>query len=600
MTREIAHDGRGALRVRFPYDPRLVEKVKSLPNRRWNSAEKHWWVPEDDVVALVDLLADEGFAIDETARRLYAERGGTRDLAPPAAAGGGPRPRGLFDAASPGPGGDASAAANVDWTVGRLNRAAREALEGAFPRSLWLVGEVSGFNKSAHKRHVGFVLVERAGGEPVAQVHAILFEDTRRETERKLADAGSPFRLEDEIEIRVRVRVELYDAWGQYRVRVEDLDVQYTLGEAARRREEIVRRLGEAGLLERNRSLPFPPVPLRLGVVTSLGSDAFNDVLKTLRESAFAFDVTVHGARVQGRQTEPSVLNALDWFRRRAPEFDAILICRGGGSRTDLAWFDSEALGRAVAEFPLPVIVGIGHEQDVSVLDAVGWRTKTPTAAALLVVDAVRRFLDRVSDGGGAVIDAAVTALRDERMRAAQRGARLVRAATALLDLERAELRRRRERTSAAARHVLSRARTALYGSALAVPKAAARLFEKRGTDLERSVRQLLQGARRDLAAAARLVDERRAALAPRAMRLVRAESERADARARRLHLVDPRRVVERGYAILRAAAGRLVTAAEDAPAGTRVTAELRGGTLRLTSEGPEPMARDGGHGGPR
>src|SRR5690606_32177216 len=142
-------------------------------------------------------------------------------------------------------------------------------------------------------------------------------------------------------------RVELYVPWGSYRFLIEELDVGYTLGEAARRREEIRRRLAEEGLLDRNRALPFPALPLRVGLVTSRGSDAYNDVLSTFKESGFAFRVVADGVRVQGRQTEPSVLNALDWFRAHAAELDVLLICRGGGSRTDLAWFDSEPIARA-------------------------------------------------------------------------------------------------------------------------------------------------------------------------------------------------------------------------------------------------------------
>jgi exodeoxyribonuclease VII large subunit len=186
------------------------------------------------------------------------------------------------------------------------------------------------------------------------------------------------------------------------------------------------------------------PVPLRVGLITSLGSDAYNDVLRTLQESGFAFRVTAHGARVQGRSTEPSVLNALDWFRERAADFDVILVCRGGGSRTDLAWFDSVQLGRAVALFPLPVVVGIGHEQDFSVLDAVGWRAKTPTAAASLLVDAVARSLDDLELRGSAVLDVATrrTARSRGRGPAPRRASPIARPACAPTD--RARLRARR------------------------------------------------------------------------------------------------------------------------------------------------------------
>lgn len=560
MSREVVRDA-GGLQVRFPFDRRLVDLIKSLPRRRWLAAEKLWWVPEEDAVALVDLLAPEGFAFDEAVQRLYADLGGRLALEPTAPS---PRPRppGLFDDPAP-------EAETVDaYTVGRLNREVAAILERAFPTPLWLVGEISGFNRGRHKRHVGFSLVERdPDGAQVSQIAAILFEESRRRIEAKLEAAGGPFALEDEVEVRLLVRVDLYEAWGAYRVVVEDLDVAFTLGEAARRREEIVRKLSADGLLDKNTALPFPTLPLRVGLITSLGSDAFHDVIRTLSESGFAFRVTAHGARVQGRSTEPSVLNALDWFRPRLAHFDVLVICRGGGSRTDLAWFDSEALGRAVAEFPVPVVVGIGHEQDVSVLDHVGWRAKTPTAAAGMLVERVREGLERVGALGAAVLRAAGELLRSERAARRETARRLAGAVRAFLGVERVEGRRRREHLVRAAGRRLDVARTALQTSA----------------------RQLGQAAHRDLAEERRRAVQAVRALGPKAARLLALEAERSSARDRRLHLVDPRRVVERGYAILRTRAGGVVVDPASAAEGTRLTAELRRGRLALRSEGPVP-----------
>ena len=562
MNREVFHDGERSIRIRFSFDRRLVDLVKSLHRRRWSADDKVWSVPDDDVVKLVDLLQPEGFAFDEEVRRRYADAGGSRPLRP-ASSPASPAPRGLFDSA---PAEAAESSSSEDWTVGRLNRAAKAALEAAFPGSFWLVGEIAGWNRSQHKRHVGFSLLERDGdGEQDAQVGAILFEGARREIERKLAAAGDPFRLEDEVTVRVRVRVDLYEPWGAYRVQVEDLDVAFTMGEAARRREEIVRKLTAEGLLERNAALAMAPLPLAIGLVTSLGSDAYHDVLRTLRESGFAFKVTVHGARVQGRQTEPSVLNALDWFRARQAHFDAILICRGGGSRTDLAWFDTERLGRAVALFPIPVVVGIGHEQDVSVLDHVARRAKTPTAAALQLVDAVRAALDSVEETGLAILAEARSIIHSEKLHRREAASRLARAVRAFLDVERVELRRRHE----------------------GLRRVTTRRIETSRVNLLASARQLGQGARRDLDAERRRTDDGAGRLAPRAQRALTLETERTDARARRVHLVDPRRVVERGYAIVRSAGGRVITDPVAAPKGARVEAELRGGRIGLVSEGP-------------
>jgi exodeoxyribonuclease VII large subunit len=537
VSREVVHDGAGSLRVRFPFDRRLVELLKSLPRRRWHADDKVWVVPEGDVGLLVELLQPEGFAFDDDVRRRYADGGGTRSV---------------------------PTASSDHWTVGRLNREVKAALTAAFPQAIWLIGEISGFNRNRHKKHVGFSLIEReATGEQAFQVQAILFDGVRQELERKLEAAGHPFRLEDEVEVRMRVRVDLFDAWGAYRVQIEDLDLTFTLGEAARRREEIVRKLAEAGLLERNAALSLPELPLRLGVITSLGSDAYHDVLRTLGESGFAFKVTVHGARVQGRATESSVLNALDWFAARQPHFDAILICRGGGSRTDLQWFDTETLGRAVALFPIPIVSGIGHEQDVSVLDHVARRAKTPTAAAAFFVDAVRAALQRVEDASAAVFDEARAILAAERLHRRDSARRLGRAVRAFVEVERVELRRRRE----------------------GLARVTTRRIETSRASLLAAARQLGQGARRDLATESRRSLRCAADLAPRALRAIALSAERIDGRVRRLHLVDPRRVVERGYAIVRGADGRVVVDPVQAPEGSRVTAELKSGWLKLRSE---------------
>lgn len=561
MSRRVTHDGQGNLEVRFSFDRSLVDRVKSLPHRRWNGAARCWIVPDLDVVALVDLLLPEQFGFDQATRELYAGMGGTAPLDDAPEATRGPVLPGLFDSADEAP----AALAADDYTVSGLNERVRSVIESAFPAAVWVVGEISGFDKNAHRRHVSFELAERTdSGSTVSKIPATLFESTRREIEQLLGRAGDPFRMQDEIAVRLRVRVELYVPWGQYRVVVEELDVNYTLGEAARRREEIVRRLTEAGLVGRNSALPLPPVPLRIGLVTSLGSDAYNDVLRTLQESGFAFQVTVHGARVQGKATEPSVLNALDWFRRRADRFDALLVCRGGGSRTDLMWFDSEPLGRAVACFPLPVIVGIGHEQDQSVLDAVGRSCKTPTAAATQIVRTVSDSLKRLEAAGLELLAAAARRLGEENRRRRERENRLVLLARHLLQKERSALTHRRRRAVTGAGASLAAARRQVAGWSGSIPRQAWREME-----------------REKIALAGRL-----RGLAPGCQRLVARETERLQGREQRLRLVDPQSVLDRGYALLRLEGGGVLTRAEQAPEGTMVQARLKSGSLRLRSEG--------------
>jgi len=544
------------LRIEFPYDPRLVALVKGLPSRMWNNGEKFWSVPVDHAVATVDLLRPHGFAFDEETLRQY-------------------------DAGRE--------AAGEHLTVSQLNLQVREAVLNAFPVPLWLVGEVSGFNRNAHKKWIGFQLVERnSAGETIAQIEAVLSPDDRRSLEAKLQREGAPFRLEDEIQVRVLVQVDLRADWGRYQIAVRDIDVAYTLGEVARRREEILRRLTAEGVLERNRALPFPSLPLRVGLVTSLGSDAYHDILRTFRESGFSFEMTVHGARVQGPSTEASVLNALDWFREQAGEFDLVLICRGGGSRTDLAWFDSEALGRAVALFPLPVVVGIGHEEDRCVLDEVGWRRKTPTAAAQFVVETVKQALLRAQEAAAAILSQAKGRVEEEAEAHRQRARRLARAIEVRVGAEARELLHRTGRLRRGVRGLLlvGRQEAARFRSSL--QRSADAFLGRTDAHLAEVVGRLSRGARRDLAAARHYVAQAAPLVSTRSRRQAARAVERLEAQAKRLHSLDPQRVVERGYAIVRAAEGAVVTDADQAPHGTALRVQLKRGALRARSEGEE------------
>lgn len=554
--RRVTADAGGLLRIEFSYTPRLVALVRGLPERQWNNGEKFWTVPVEHVVATVDLLRPHGFALDAETLRLYEAR---RETSPD------------------------------HLTVSQLNLQVREAVLKAFPVPLWVVGEVSGFNRNAHKKWVGFQLVERnSAGEIVAQVEAVLSPDDRQSLEAKLQREGAPFRLEDEIQVRLLVTVDLRADWGRYQVAVRDIDVAYTLGEVARRREEILRKLTAEGVIERNRSLPFPDLPLRVGVVTSLGSDAYHDVLRTFRESGYAFAVTVHGSRVQGPSTEASVLNALDWFRDRAGEFDLVLICRGGGSRTDLAWFDSEPLGRAVALFPLPVVVGIGHEEDRCVLDEVGWRQKTPTAAAQSVVETVRKALLRTEDAARAILSQVRVRVEEAGEAHRQRARRLARAIGVRVGEEARELLHRTRRLRRGVRGRLQIARQEAARFHLALQRSTDALLGRTDARLADVTSRLSRGARRDLAAARQLVSQTALLVPTRSKRQVARALERLEGRAKRLHALDPQRVVERGYAIVRLAEGAVVTDAAQAPPKTLFRVQLKRGVLRARSEGEE------------
>ncbi len=245
-----------------------------------------------------------------------------------------------------------------------------------------MVGEVQRLRPSA-AGHQYFDLVEKGEGaardQIVGVVSAVIWKGEYLRLRPVLERAGE--RLADGLRIRCRVSVDFYPPGGRLQVQIREIDPTFTLGDLAQRRLETLAALAEAGLMERNKALELPPLPLAIALVTSAGSAAYHDFLATLRESGYAFRVlTVHSA-VQGAEAERSLPGAL--ALAAASVCDCVVLIRGGGAKSDLAVFDSQAVAEAVARAAKPVLTGLGHEIDEAVADLVAWRSfKTPTKVA--------------------------------------------------------------------------------------------------------------------------------------------------------------------------------------------------------------------------
>ncbi len=540
--RQITLDPNGdRLVLSFPYHPDLVELVRGLPGRRFDRESKTWSVPSAHATEVAAQLRDHGFAISDEAATLVDETA-------------------LEAAASREP--DAAPVAESHTTtVSELNERVRSVIQRALPRTIWVAGEIAGFERNRHKRHCYFELIEKADDDerPRARVSAVLFEGARARIEERLARCADPFELADGIEVRVAVRCDVYPVSGSYQVLIEDIDPVHTLGKLAAARDAILRELDRRGLRERNRALALPTLPLRVGLITSWGSDAFNDVRQELAQSGLAFRLDVHDARMQGADLRRTVQAALAHFAERAADYDVVVIARGGGAKGDLAWFDDLGLAVAVATHPVKIVCGIGHERDQGVLDAIATSVKTPTAAAQLLVGRVSSANDDVIERAAAIVRGADRAVERARERLGDRTVRVARAASAGVVAARVAVDHRVERVAQSARRPLDVARPELRRRATALASAA-------------------RVATRE--ADARLAT-RTAALAPsRLAALVDRVRERVDARAARLALLDPRRVVQRGFAIVRDADGRVVTDCAATKAGASIRVTLRDGDL--------------------
>lgn len=309
------------------------------------------------------------------------------------------------------------------WGVGELSARITRALASAFPAEVWVRGEVDGLKPPNRSGHQYFSLSERNNRRgPVSTLNVTLLDRDRQRIDRELAK-WPDFKLRDGLEIRVRARVQMM--FGRLSLLVSALDPEHTMGRLAADRERVRAALKADGLLDANKKISLPLVPMHLGLITSDGSAACEDVLGELRNSGIGFRVTIADAQVQGANADISILRALHRLAEVKPE--VILIVRGGGARTDLATFDGERLARVIAAQRVPVLAGIGHEIDTSIVDEVAHASfKTPTAAAAFVVDRVRYALDRAEAAWLGIARVARTDLASAEVRLSSRGDRLV------------------------------------------------------------------------------------------------------------------------------------------------------------------------------
>jgi exodeoxyribonuclease VII large subunit len=223
----------------------------------------------------------------------------------------------------------------------------------------------------------------------------------------KISSLSQPFTLKHDLKVNFLVRAELYIPYGKLQAQILDIDPVYTIGELALTKSAILKRLAMEGLLEKNKQLELADVPLRVGLITGENTAAYKDFTTRLEASPFAFEVTTVYARMQGNETEDSIIAALEQLKAY-PELDVVCIVRGGGAKTDLNFFDSEALCRAVANYPLPVFTGIGHEIDRCLLDEVAYLSCiTPTDCAKRLVERVTDSWNRMTEAMASIADGA-------------------------------------------------------------------------------------------------------------------------------------------------------------------------------------------------
>lgn len=422
-------------------------------------------------------------------------------------------------------------ATNPTYTVGELADAINEQLRRGFSDGIWVRGEIDGLRHSGP--HTYFALVEH-GDNGKAVMNVSLFAPMKRNLTPLLMK--NRLELADGMKVRIFGHLDYYAPNGRLGLKMAGIDPRFTLGELSQARDEVVRRLVATGLFDANRRQLLSPVPLRVGVVASVGSAAWHDFRDELSRSELAFHVRVCDTRVQGEWAAESVAAAIRTLAARR-DIDCVVVIRGGGARNELATFDAEPIALAIATSPMPVLTGLGHEVDRSVADDVAHTSlKTPTACAGALIERVAAYRDRVETTWRAIADHTERSLVDAHGRLSDRAHRVARRTHAAV--ERAD------------------ERVATRGARLVVAPA-----------------QQVRSAEGHLARAVdRIVARVPATLETRSRTLDEIES--------RMALLDPVNLLRRGWSITRAVDGSVVRTVHDVGLTDLITTRVADGTL--------------------
>ena len=278
---------------------------------------------------------------------------------------------------------------NEVLTLFELNSLVHEVIEDNFDEQYWVVGELSDVSTPAYGGHFYGELVQKDEESDRIVARARITCWARNYNMIRLRfqkEAGETLRKG--LQVKLLVEVNFHEQYG-YSLNVVDIDSTFTLGDLAKRRREILQQLEKDGILHDNQSLPLPRLLKRIAVISSATAAGYGDFCHQLEENdyGFHFDVQLFPAVMQGEQVPESIIAALEEIREEPP-FDLVVIIRGGGASSDLSDFDSYELAACIALYPLPVLTGIGHERDETVLDYVAHtKVKTPTAAAAFIME---------------------------------------------------------------------------------------------------------------------------------------------------------------------------------------------------------------------
>ena len=300
-----------------------------------------------------------------------------------------------------------------------LNSLVRDVISMSLPDSYWVEAELSEA-REGYGGHCYMELIEKDehSNTPIAKAHASCWRN-RWMLLKPQFERVTGQRIHAGMKVLLKVHAQFHENYGFSWI-VDDIDPTYTMGDMARKRMEIIQTLKEEGVFDLQKELKLPMFCQRIAVVSSATAAGYGDFCNQLADNGYGlqFTTALFAATMQGEGVEQSVISALNRINEEWENWDCVVIIRGGGATSDLSGFDTLALAENVANFPLPIITGIGHERDESVLDMISFqRVKTPTAAAAFLVDHLTEVYARIEDAQEAIVNYVKRRLQVERMK---------------------------------------------------------------------------------------------------------------------------------------------------------------------------------------
>ena len=307
-----------------------------------------------------------------------------------------------------------------------LNRLVRATIEDTLCEQYWLEAEIGQIGENNGHCYLEFIQKVEGHNTPVARAKAKCWRNVWGSV-RPYFEHTTGQTLTLGMKVLVLVHPDFHEAFGFSWI-VDDIDPRFTLGDMARRRQEIIRQLKAEGVFDLNRELPLPLFTQRIAVISSSTAAGYGDFCRQLEENkrGFRFSVTLYESLMQGEGVERSIIAALDKINAHIDDYDCVVIIRGGGATSDMSGFDSLLLAENVANFPLPVITGIGHDRDECILDMVSHtRVKTPTAAAAFLIDRLEQVARRIDDAADRITSYVQHRMEIEKMRLSRAAERI-------------------------------------------------------------------------------------------------------------------------------------------------------------------------------